>query len=141
MDNRMNKSRDLRNYIGRLIATYGPDAFFQVFSDLAWSRSQAGLPEAGRWRKIFITLQDVLVASRQDIPTPAHPLETPAEARPQNAEASQIASTHPEVPTRHHLLMLMNQIQELIESDTSLTDTDRANLLQDLERLASQLSH
>ncbi len=51
--------------LSRLLEAYGSDQVLEVLSELAWERSQAGLTNAGQWRRIFIALQDVIVASRQ----------------------------------------------------------------------------
>lgn len=67
---------DLRVKLARIIVAHGAEEVFGALSDVAWDRSQSGLPESGQWRRIFIALQDVRVALQQD---PAQEIEASVE--------------------------------------------------------------
>jgi hypothetical protein len=57
-------SKDIKIKLAQLVTHYGPDPLLNALSDLAWERSQPGLPQSGQWRRIFMAMQDVLLASQ-----------------------------------------------------------------------------
>ncbi len=64
---------ELKHSLADLLETYGPEVVLAAFSEIAWGYSQVGLSDAGQWRRIFIALQDVVIASRQGSQGWTHP--------------------------------------------------------------------
>ncbi|NJL97759.1 MAG: hypothetical protein HC818_02165 [Synechococcaceae cyanobacterium RM1_1_27] len=57
-------AKDIKIKLAQLVTHYGPAPLLNALSDLAWERSQPGLPQSGQWRRIFMALQDVVLASQ-----------------------------------------------------------------------------
>lgn len=58
------RAKDLKIKLAQMVTQSGPDPLLHALSELAWERSQPGLPHSGQWRRIFIAMQEVLVASQ-----------------------------------------------------------------------------
>ncbi len=57
---------ELETQLAQLLYDYGSTNVLDVISDLAWDQCQAGLAQSGRWRRIFIALQEVVAADRYE---------------------------------------------------------------------------
>ena len=57
-------AKDLKIRLAQMVTQSGPDPLLHALSELAWERSQPGLPQSGQWRRIFMAMQEVLVASQ-----------------------------------------------------------------------------
>ncbi len=57
-------AKDLKIRLAQMVSQHGPDPLLYALSELAWERSQPGLPQSGQWRRIFMAMQEVLVASQ-----------------------------------------------------------------------------
>ncbi len=156
----MSERSELRKYLTQLTDNYGLYPFFNAFSNLAWEHSQVGSPQAGQWRRMFIALQDVLIAcqhpavastseaskTEEPIPIPdlvqvelfeplAHLTEAPSGLSGLIEEMTYLETAEEAAQVNH----LIDQIQLLLESGEPLNEIERANLRRKLDHLFSQL--